>query len=67
MPDYTLDEQIRCVEREITYRKYVYPNLCIRGKMTTGTMEKEIALMQAVLQSLRDYQDKQADNIFSFD
>lgn len=48
----SLSEQIRCVEREISMRKRVYPGLVIRGKMTEGQKDREIATMQAVYQTL---------------
>lgn len=38
----SLSEQIRCVEREISMRKRVYPGLVIRGKMTEGQKDREI-------------------------
>ncbi|MBQ9236258.1 MAG: hypothetical protein IJ184_07350 [Alphaproteobacteria bacterium] len=62
----TLDEQIRCVQREITYREYVYPNLCARGKMTVGTKEKEIATMQAVLATLKNVKYDEDAKPFDF-
>lgn len=48
----TISEQIKCVEREIEMRRRVYPNLVIRGKMTAGAKDKEIATMQAVYNTL---------------
>nr|DAG88528.1 MAG TPA: hypothetical protein [Herelleviridae sp.] len=48
----SIQEQIKCVEREIAMRKRVYPNLVIRGKMTTGEKDKQIAAMQAVYNTL---------------
>lgn len=54
MPDtkFTYPDMIRCIKRELSYRKVVYPNLVIRGKMTEGTKDKEIAIMQAILDVL---------------
>lgn len=54
MPEtkFTYPDMIRCIKREITYRQAVYPNLVIRGKMTEGTKNREIALMQAILDVL---------------
>lgn len=40
----SIQEQIKCVEREIAMRKRVYPNLVIRGKMTTGEKDKQLLL-----------------------
>lgn len=41
----SIQEQIKCVEREIDMRKKVYPRLVINGKMTEGQKNKEIAAM----------------------
>lgn len=48
----TIQDQLRCVEREINKRQSVYPWLVARGKMTKGTQDKEIATMQAVYHTL---------------
>ena len=66
MPDYTIDEQIRCVEREISYRTAVYPYRVVAGKMTEGTKNKEIALMEAVLATLKKVQYDEEANPFDF-
>lgn len=47
-----LDEQVRCVKREISKRNYVYPYQVQQGKMTREKAEREIAVMQAVLATL---------------
>lgn len=48
----SISEQIKCVEREIEMRRRVYPNLVIRGRMTAGAKDREIAAMQAVYETL---------------
>jgi|KBSMisStaDraftv2_1062788.scaffolds.fasta_scaffold00030_19 hypothetical protein len=50
----TLQEQVKCVERELTYRRRVYARWVSRGKMTTEQAEHEIETMQAVLKTVRD-------------
>lgn len=40
---------IRCIEREIIFRRNVYPNRIIAGKMTEGTAKYEIACMREIL------------------
>lgn len=40
---------IRCVEREIIFRRNVYPNRIIAGKMTEGSAKYEIACMREIL------------------
>lgn len=42
-----------CAEREVRYRKHVYPNLVAKGSMSAAKMEFEIAAMQAIAERLR--------------
>lgn len=48
-----LDEQIRCVAREINLRKRVYPRWVATGRMKQQEADHEIAAMQEVLVTLR--------------
>jgi hypothetical protein len=48
----TLDDQIKCVEREIAMRKNVYPRRVEAQKMSPNKMRYEIEAMQAVLTTL---------------
>jgi hypothetical protein len=47
-----LAEQIVCVEREIGFRKRVYPRRVADRKMTQANADKQIAAMTAVLDTL---------------
>lgn len=51
--DNILEQQIRCVEREIGMRQRVYPNWINAKKMSAGKAEYEIQMMQEVLKSLK--------------
>jgi hypothetical protein len=48
-----IDAQIACVEREIRFREHVYPRRVEANKMTEKQAREQIALMQAVLATLR--------------
>lgn len=48
----SIEEQIRCVEREIGMRVQVYARRVLERRMTQGTADKEIAHMRAVLNTL---------------
>lgn len=48
----TLDEQIKCVKREIDYRKRLYPIWVQNGKMTQNDANYQIECMECVLNSL---------------
>lgn len=48
-----IDDQIRCVEREIGMRERVYPRWVENKKMSQNKADNEIATMRAVLDTLR--------------
>lgn len=52
-----LDEQIACVEREIKLRQRVYPRRVADRRMTQALADKQIALMEAVRDSLQWMKD----------
>ena len=47
-----IDEQIACVSREIDLRVRVYPRRVADRKMSQALADKQIAAMQAVLDTL---------------
>lgn len=56
MPDLfpvTIDEQIACIDRELGYRRRVYPRRIADNKMTQQLADKQIAHMEAVLATLQ--------------
>lgn len=54
----TLDDQIGAVERECKLRRQVYPRRVADGKMTAALAEKQTALMDAVLETLKALKHK---------
>lgn len=48
----TLADQVACVEREIAMRRAVYPGLVARERMSQAKADREIAAMEAVLETL---------------
>lgn len=52
--DDILEQQIRCVEREIGMRQRVYPNWINAKKISAGKAEYEVQMMQEVLKSLKE-------------
>jgi len=52
MSEISLFKQIRCVERELWFRRKVYPKRVAVGSMTQEDANKEIAVMQAVKDTL---------------
>lgn len=52
----TLDDQIKCVKREIAMRERVYPSFIARGKLKPHEAEWQLEAMKAVLKTLTDLQ-----------
>lgn len=48
----TVKEQIDCVNREISFRKRLYPRWIESGKMSPGKAEYEIKVMESIKDSL---------------
>lgn len=53
----TLEEQIKCVEREIGMRKRVYPNWVASHRMKQEKAEYEIKIMSEVLKTLKQLEE----------
>lgn len=49
-----LNEQIKCVQREIKMRRRVYPWRVSQGKMTRDAADREIAAMEAIEKTLTE-------------
>jgi hypothetical protein len=46
-------EKLRCIERELVYRRRVYPRLVEKGRMSRDAAANEIEIMEAVANDLR--------------
>lgn len=49
----TLTEQIKCVRRELDYRRRLYPKWVADGKMTQNEANYEIEAMEYVLNTIQ--------------
>ncbi len=49
----SLDEQIKCLGRELGLRRNVFPAWVKKGRMTKEAMEREIAAMDAAYATLK--------------
>ena len=54
----TITDKLRCVERELSYRRRVYARLVANGKMTAALADRELEVMTAIV---GDYQQLEAD------
>lgn len=50
----SLEDQIRCVERELRMRRKVYPGQVAQGRLRAADAARETWAMQAVLDTLRE-------------
>ena len=53
MKPISIDDQIRCVERELAMRRNVYPRQIANGRMKPDAAEYELAALEAVRRTLR--------------
>jgi hypothetical protein len=58
MTTYSTGDKLKCVERELRYRKYVYPNRVADGKMTQDEATRQTEIMEAIVW---DYTRRLAD------
>lgn len=54
----SLDRQIKCIEREITFRQRSYARSLAQGRMTVSQANVELHEMLAVLETLRYYRGR---------
>lgn len=46
---FTMTDKKNAIERELKYRRRVYPRLIANGKMTDGLASTQIAIFEAIL------------------
>ena len=57
--NYSIDDMIKCIEREIGMRMRVYPRWVEQNKMTQEKALNEINTMQAILEQLKKDKDNE--------
>ena len=67
MAEFTLQQQIQCVDRELAMRMKVYPRQVSTGKMKHDDAEFHISQMRAVLKTLQWLEKNRAVIIESMD
>lgn len=55
----TWGEQLACVERELKWRRRVYPRRVTDGRMTQARAIEEIRTMEAVAESIRGLEQQE--------
>ena len=60
-----LEEQVRCVEREIRCRRRVYPRWVEERRMSQAAADHELACMEAVLVTLQQDLERAKPGLFA--
>jgi hypothetical protein len=55
----TLEDQIKCIKREIALRRNVYAKRVAAGAMKESMADREMELIQAVCRTLESHQQKE--------
>lgn len=50
---FTNRQKMQCIERELGYRRFVYPRRVAAGKMVQASADKQIALMEEIVEDYR--------------
>lgn len=50
----SIEDQVACIDRELRYRRRVYPRWVEAGKMTQRKADEELSRMDAVLATLQE-------------
>lgn len=64
MAEFTIDEQIEEVKREIAMRERVYPRWIQDGKMKQAAADRQIAAMKSVLETLQAEKERRGLPLF---
>jgi hypothetical protein len=48
MTEYTMEQLKACADREVKYRRYVFPRRVEQQKMTQAQADREIGMMEAI-------------------
>lgn len=63
--DVSLEQQVKCVERELRMRHQVFGRRVAAGKMKQEQMDREIREMQAVLKTVQRAATAEKPDLFS--
>lgn len=55
--DFTIQEQIKEVKREISFREVVYPRWVSKNQYSVQQLDRQLRIMKAVLSTLREIEE----------
>jgi hypothetical protein len=67
MPNITVQDKLECVVRELRYRRRVYPRLIANGKMSQAEADREIAIMEILVEDYDGSAKMRQPEVFSDD
>ena len=62
---YTIGTKIRCIKRELAMRRRVYPRRVKSGRMTQALADRQIAIMESILQDYEQEQSEREPELFN--
>ena len=54
LPPFTIEDQVKAAERELSFRHRVYGRRVAGGQMTQAQAQREIRAMTAIVETLKD-------------
>ena len=60
----TDDDRVKCIEREVILRRRVYPRFVQTGKMTQKKADQEIAVMESILNMMKNLKAMNERDLF---
>lgn len=62
--EFTLDQKIAALSRELAFRKRVYARQVLEGRMPQQNADKEIGVMKAILDDYTGRRDEAQPSLF---
>jgi hypothetical protein len=63
----SIEDQVRCCERELALRLKAYPRWVANGRMTQKQMDLEIERMEAVIETLKTHLQPPSQSTLNLD
>ncbi len=57
-------EKLKALEREIAYRRRVYPRLVANGRMSQREADEQVAIFETIAKDYRDQIETEAPSLF---
>jgi len=61
---YSTREKLKALERELAYRRRVYPRLVASGRMSQREADEQVSVFEAIAKDYRDQIEVEAPSLF---